>query len=133
MFRVETITTPGLAQNSYVILSGGEAAVIDPRRDVEIYEEIAERAGVRITHVFETHSHADFVSGGPQLAAETGATLHISAIVNPAVPHAPLHDGDTFSVGEVKITALHTPGHTPEHIAYFVRDKVESSVAPALF
>lgn len=133
MFRVETITTPGLAQNSYVIASGGEAAVIDPRRDVEVYEEVAERAGVRITHVFETHSHADFVSGGPQLAAETGATLHISDIVNPAVPHAPLHDGDTFTVGDARIMALHTPGHTPEHIAYFVRDRVDSSAPPALF
>ncbi|MCS6775966.1 MAG: rhodanese-like domain-containing protein [Chloroherpetonaceae bacterium] len=133
MYRVETIVTPGLAQNSYMILSGNEAAVIDPRRDVQIYKEIAEREGVRITHVFETHSHADFVSGGPQLAAETGATLYISALVNPNVPHQPLHDNDTFQIGDARIVALHTPGHTPEHMAYYVTDTADLSAPPALF
>ena len=73
MDRIETITTPGPAKNSYLLISGQTAAVIDPRRDVAVYLETARDLGVAITHVFETHSHADFVSGGPQLAAVTGA------------------------------------------------------------
>lgn len=133
MYEVLTITTPGLAQNSYVLISGNSAAVIDPRRDVEVYQETAKQHGVQITDVFETHSHADFVSGGPQLAEVTGAKLHISAIVNPSVPHEPLYDGDRFRIGDVEITALHTPGHTPEHIAYYAKDMVDSAATPALF
>ncbi|HLK57684.1 MAG TPA: MBL fold metallo-hydrolase [Chthonomonadaceae bacterium] len=132
MYQIETITTPGLAQNSYVLASGKEAAVIDPRRDVEVYHETAEHLGVTIIHVFETHSHADFVSGGPQLAAATGATLHISALVQPNVPRVPLNDGDTFQIGDVRLTALHTPGHTPEHMAYYAVD-TGGSLPPALF
>jgi hydroxyacylglutathione hydrolase len=133
MYRVLTVTTPGLAQNSYLLVSGGEAAVIDPRRDVDVYLETAAQEGARITHVFETHSHADMVSGGPQLAAESGAALHISAFVSPDVPHVPLHDGDTFDLGDAHIAALHTPGHTPEHFAYYVTDRADPSAPPALF
>ena len=133
MHQIETITTPGLAQNSYLLVSGTEAAVIDPRRDVEVYQKTAARLSVTITHVFETHSHADFVSGGPQLASMTGAKLHISDLVNPNVPHVPLHDGDTVQIGDVQLTALHTPGHTPEHMAYYAVDSVDAHLSPALF
>src|SRR5689334_19987532 len=133
MYRIETITTAGLAQNSYLLISGRQAVVIDPRRDVAVYQETAQQQGVQITHVFETHSHADFVSGGPQLAAETGATLYINALVDPNVPHTPLYDGDRFPIGDVLLTALHTPGHTPEHTAYYGVDSTAPETPPFLF
>jgi len=107
---------------SYVVADGGEAAVIDPKWDVEAYLELAEEHGLRIAHVLETHNHADHVSGKGRLAKSTGATIHVPATAGVEFEHEPMGDGDTVSVGDVTITALTTPGHRPEHTAYVVAD-----------
>lgn len=128
----------GLAQASYLIGCGDalEAIVIDPNLATETYVREAEREGVRITHVTETHIHADFASGARELAAATGAELHVSddgidgwryGFLSEPNVHA-LHDGDQLSVGRVHIGAMHTPGHTPEHLSFLVTDEVRASM-----
>ena len=107
---------------SYVVADGGEAAVIDPKWDVEAYLELAEEHDFRIAHVLETHNHADHVSGKGRLANTTGAAIHVPETAGVEFEHDPVADGDTVSVGEVTITALATPGHRPEHTAYLVAD-----------
>ncbi len=121
-----------LAQASYLIGCGrsGAAIVIDPNRDAAQYVRAAESEKVKITHVTETHIHADFVSGTRELAAATGAAIYLSAEGGPDWQYAfakqadatLLRDGDTIAVGNVVITALHTPGHTPEHLTFLVTD-----------
>src|SRR3954464_6005293 len=90
-----------LAHASYMIGSGGEAVVVDPRRDVEEYLHEAERNGLRIAHVVETHLHADFVSGHCELARRPGATIHIGAEAGASFAHEPARDGDEIRVGDV--------------------------------
>jgi hydroxyacylglutathione hydrolase len=107
---------------SYVVADDGEAAVIDPRWDVEAYLELAEEHGFRIAHILETHNHADHVSGKGRLAKATGAPIRVPAAAGVEFAHEPLADGDTVTVGDVTITALATPGHRPEHTAYVVSD-----------
>jgi hydroxyacylglutathione hydrolase len=107
---------------SYVIADGGEAAVIDPKWDVEDYLELAEEHGFRITRVLETHNHADHVSGHGRLAHATGARIGISREAGVAYEHEPLDDGSVVKIGNAAITALATPGHRPEHMAYLVAD-----------
>lgn len=121
-----------LAQASYLIgcAATGEAIVIDPNRDVEQYIRAAEDEGMQITHVTETHIHADFVSGSRELAESTGAQLLLSDeggadwkyAFAAAAGAKLLRDGDTFMVGNLKFDVLHTPGHTPEHISFLVTD-----------
>jgi hydroxyacylglutathione hydrolase len=121
-----------LAQTSYLIGCGsrGAAIVIDPNRDAAQYVRAAEAEKVKITHVTETHIHADFVSGTRELAAATGATMYLSAEGGPDWQYTfgtelgvkLLRDGDTMKVGNIVITALHTPGHTPEHMTFLVTD-----------
>lgn len=121
-----------LAQASYLIGCGrsGDAIVIDPNRDSAQYVRAADAEKMKITHVTETHVHADFVSGTRELAAATGAQIHLSAEGGPDWQYAfakesgagLLHDGDTIRVGDVVITALHTPGHTPEHMTFLITD-----------
>ena len=108
---------------SYVVADGGEAAVIDPKWDVEDYLRLAEEHGFAVTHVLETHNHADHVSGKGRLAKATGATIHVPAAAGVDFPHEPLADGDQVAFGDVTITALSTPGHRPEHTAYLVADE----------
>ncbi len=100
----------------------GVAAVVDPRFEVDEYLELARYMGVSIEHVFETHNHADHVSGHGRLAAATGATIHIHREAAPAYDHEPFDDGDEFELGSVRIRALHTPGHRPEHTAFAIVD-----------
>ena len=116
-----------LAHASYMLGSEGEAAIVDPQRDVEIYLQAAEKHGLKITHIFETHLHADFVSGHIELAARTGATIHISAQAEATFPHASMQDGDEVKIGKVRITALETPGHTPEGMCLIIADEEKSS------
>ncbi|MEX0816100.1 MAG: MBL fold metallo-hydrolase [Gaiellales bacterium] len=107
---------------SYVIADGGEAVVVDPKWEIEEYLRLADEHGFRIVHILETHNHADHVSGHGRLAAATGATLYAPHKAGVEYEHIPLADGDAVSVGEVRIKALETPGHRPEHLAYTVAD-----------
>lgn len=135
-----------LAQAAYLIgcQRTGEALVIDPQRDVDRYIEEAARQGVRITAIAETHIHADFLSGARELAERTGATLFLSdeggedwkygwlssRSDGGVYPHRLLRDGDTFMIGNIRIEAVHTPGHTAEHMSYLVTDQGGGGSAP---
>lgn len=120
-----------LAHASYMVGSGGEAAVVDPQRDVDIYLQAAQEQGLKIRHIFETHLHADFVSGHKELAARTGANIYIGERAGARFAHVGLRDGSEVKFGEVSITALETPGHTPEAVCLVVRD-LGKSPEPAL-
>ncbi len=125
---------PDLSQGSYLIgcQASGEAIVVDPRRDVRAYLEEATVQGLRIVAVTETHVHADYLSGARELAAASGAGLYLSAEGGPRgpgdadwryrFPHTPLRHGDAIQIGSIEIEALHTPGHTPEHLSFLVTD-----------
>src|SRR5687768_17547190 len=122
----------GLAQASYLLAceKSREAVVIDPNRDSEQYTRLAASLGLRITHVTETHVHADFVSGALELAAKTGATLHLSgADASYGYAYDPEHgakmlaDRDVIEVGKIRLEAIHTPGHTPEHMTFLLTDR----------
>ena len=118
-----------LAHASYMLASEGEAVVVDPQRDVEIYLQAAETNRVSIRHIFETHLHADFVSGHRELAARTGARIYIGAQAEATFPHVTVEDGFHLQVGKMRITALETPGHTPESMCFVITDQ-EKSPAP---
>lgn len=130
-----------LAQASYLIGNpcGGNALVVDPRRDIDVYLEAAKQEGLRITAVAETHLHADFVSGARELAERTGATLYLSGEGGDAWPYRGLDGleyvllkgGDAFAVGDLRVEARHTPGHTPEGLSYLVWD-TSAGAQPAL-
>jgi glyoxylase-like metal-dependent hydrolase (beta-lactamase superfamily II)/rhodanese-related sulfurtransferase len=111
-----------LAHASYLIGSGGEAAVVDPQRDVEQYINEAEAEGLKIRYVIETHLHADFVSGHRELAERTGAKIVFGHKAGAAIDYAPAKDGDEFRIGKVILRVLETPGHTPESISILVTD-----------
>jgi hydroxyacylglutathione hydrolase len=117
-----------LAQASYLVgcQVTGEAAVIDPRRDVRVYLDEAERSGMAIVAVTETHIHADYLSGSRELAAATGAALYLSGEGDAEWKYGfegeELHDGDEIRVGNVTLGAIHTPGHTPEHLSFLLTD-----------
>jgi hydroxyacylglutathione hydrolase len=122
----------GLAQFSYAVGSRAtaEVAIVDPRRDVDVYLEFARDQGVRITHVLETHIHADYASGALELAARAGASLHASRYdrgerFQVEYAHQPLSDGSELRLGTVRLRAVHTPGHTPEHVSFLVFDDDE--------
>ena len=115
-----------LAHASYMLGSEGEAAVVDPQRDVEIYLKAAEQHGLEIRHIFETHLHADFVSGHLELAKRTGGKIYIGARAGATFPHVALHDGSELRFGKLRIIALETPGHTPEGVCLVVIDKEKS-------
>jgi hydroxyacylglutathione hydrolase len=107
---------------SYVVADGGEAAVIDPKWEIEDYLALAGEHDFEIRHVLETHNHADHVSGKGRLQGVTGATIHVPAGADVAFEHEPLAEGDVVRVGDASITALTTPGHRPEHTAYLIAD-----------
>ena len=115
-----------LAQASYMIGSEGEAAVVDPRRDVEIYVEEARSRGLAIRHVIETHLHADFVSGHRELAQRTGARIYFGARAGARFEHVPVREGDEIRMGSVTLRFLETPGHTPESVSILVYDRTVS-------
>lgn len=120
---LEAIKSEGLAHYSYMVGddSAGVAVVIDPRRDIDVYLDLAQKHSVRIVDILETHIHADFVSGSCELAAQTGATIHVGAEGEYGFDHHALQDGDEIEVGQYTLQAIHTPGHTPEHICYLIR------------
>ncbi len=115
-----------LAHASYLLASHGEAVVIDPQRDVDIYLKAAEEHGAQIRHIFETHLHADFVSGHKELAARTGAKIYIGAHAGARFPHVAVQDGFELRVGRILLRVLDTPGHTPESICLLITDEEKS-------
>jgi glyoxylase-like metal-dependent hydrolase (beta-lactamase superfamily II)/rhodanese-related sulfurtransferase len=115
-----------LAHASYMLASEGEAMVVDPQRDVDLYLKAAEDHRVKIRHIFETHLHADFVSGHRELAARTGASIYMGVQAHATFPHSAVHDGSTVQVGRLNIRVLETPGHTPESICLLVTDRDKS-------
>ncbi len=128
--QVITIETPSLGDRSYVVHDGRVAMVVDPQRDIDRILDAAGAAGVRITHVAETHVHNDYVSGALALARRTGAALVHAAGEPVRFDHTGVADGDSFAVGALGVEVVHTPGHTHHHLAYVVRDDEEP---PAVF
>lgn len=118
-----------LAHASYMLASEGEAVVVDPQRDVDLYLKAATEHGCAIRHIFETHLHADFVSGHKELAARTGAEIYIGAQAGATFAHVPVSDGFELKFGKASIHVLETPGHTPESICLVVTDR-EKSISP---
>ncbi|WP_298541404.1 rhodanese-like domain-containing protein [uncultured Aquimarina sp.] len=121
--KIEQIYTGCLAQGAYYIESAGEVAIIDPLREVKPYIERTKNDGAKIKYIFETHFHADFVSGHVTLAKETGAEIIYGPNANPSFEATIATDGQEFIVGDLTIIALHTPGHTMESTTYLLRDK----------
>lgn len=119
--EVVTIETPGLGDRSYLIHDGSSALVIDPQRDIDRVLHLAEDLQVRLTHVLETHLHNDYVTGGLALAKETGARYVVPAGDRVEFERTPVGDGAELSAGSLTLVARHTPGHTPNHMAYIVR------------
>ena len=115
-----------LAHASYLLGSEGEAIVVDPQRDVDLYLKAAEEHGLIIRHIFETHLHADFVSGHKELAARTGAKIYFGAQAGATFAHVAVHDGFELQVGKLRIGVLETPGHTLESICLVVTDEEKS-------
>ena len=115
-----------LAHASYMLASDGEAAVVDPQRDVELYLQAAAEHGVAIRHIFETHLHADFVSGHKELAARTGAKIYMGAQAGAEFSNVAVRDGFELKFGQITIRVLETPGHTPESICLVVTDQEKS-------
>ena len=121
--KVEQIYTGCLAQGAYYIESKGEVAIIDPLREVHPYMKRAKLDDAKIKYIFETHFHADFVSGHVTLAKETGATIVYGPNANPSFDALIATDGQEFKLGEITIIALHTPGHTMESTTYLLKDE----------
>ena len=132
-----------LAQASYLVgcVKTGEALVVDPERDIAPYLQMAAKEGLRITHVTETHIHADFVSGSRELAAATGATIYLSDMGDANWKYQYAHEpnvvlvteGDSWLVGNIKVDVLHTPGHTPEHISFMITDTAGANQPMGVF
>jgi glyoxylase-like metal-dependent hydrolase (beta-lactamase superfamily II)/rhodanese-related sulfurtransferase len=114
-----------LAHASYLIGSNGKAVVVDPQRDVEQYIDEAASQGLKITHVLETHLHADFVSGHRELADRTGAEIIFGEKAHATFPHRAVKDGDELRIGDITLRILETPGHTPEGICVLIDDPME--------
>jgi glyoxylase-like metal-dependent hydrolase (beta-lactamase superfamily II) len=125
--------TKGLAHSSYMLAGEDHAAVIDPDRDVSIYLDAARENDLTITHILETHLHADFVSGHLELQSLTGAEIYGPKKAGFSFPHQALSEGDSFALNDLMIRVLETPGHTPEHISYTVTDPVRSRQPVAVF
>ena len=117
----ERIKSEGIAHNSYFLGSGGSAAVIDPRRDVQIYLDLARENDLTIKYIFETHRNEDYVIGSLELAAPTGAAIYHGPWLDFKYGHI-LKDGQEFSLGKLKLSALHTPGHTDDSMSYVITD-----------
>src|SRR6476660_1152253 len=127
--KIEQIYTGCLAQGAYYIESEGEAVIIDPLREVESYIKKAELDGAKIKYVFETHFHADFVSGHLDLSRQTGAAIVYGPNANPSFDAIIAKDNEVFKVGKVSFKVLHTPGHTMESTSYLLKDEEGKDVA----
>ena len=121
--KIEQIYTGCLAQGAYYVESNGEVAIIDPLREVQDYIHRAEKGNAKIKYIFETHFHADFVSGHVTLAEKTGAKIVFGPSAETKFDSYQAKDGEVFHIGDITITALHTPGHTMESTTYLLKDK----------
>jgi glyoxylase-like metal-dependent hydrolase (beta-lactamase superfamily II) len=130
---VQQFFVNGLAHISYILGGSKTCAVIDPRRDIQIYLDTAKSMGLRITHVLETHLHADFISGHLDLAEKTGAKIYAPKSGKCGFEHIGLSEGDAFEIEDMGFKVLETPGHTPEHIVYTVIDHSRGEDPAALF
>src|SRR5918994_420769 len=120
---IKQLYTGCLSEAAYYIESDGEAAIIDPLRDIEEYLQLASERNARIRYIFETHFHADFVSGHLDLNKATGAEIVYGPNTETNFPIHLAHDGEVFKLGEVTIKVLHTPGHTLESSCYLLNDE----------
>ena len=116
------VFTAKIAHSSYLLVGKESCAVVDPRRDVDVYITQARELGVSITHILETHLHADFVSGHLDLAKATGAVIFAPRSANCEFPHEAIDAGDVIQIEDMRLDILDTPGHTPEHVCYVVTD-----------
>jgi hydroxyacylglutathione hydrolase len=121
--NIEQIYTGCLAQGAYYITSNGEAAIIDPLRETQPYLDRLQKDGVKLKYIFETHFHADFVSGHVDLAKQTGAAIVYGPNANPEFEFISAKDGGEFKIGDIIIKVLHTPGHTMESTTYLLKDE----------
>lgn len=121
--KIEQIYTGCLAQGAYYITSNGEAAIVDPLRETAPYIDRLQKDGVKLKYIFETHFHADFVSGHLDLSKKTGASIVYGPTAKPSFESIIATDGQEFKIGDIKIIALHTPGHTMESTTYLLRDE----------
>lgn len=126
---IATLETSSLGDRTYLVHDGSVAVVVDPQRDVDRILAEAERAGVTITHVVETHVHNDYVSGGLVLARMTGSDYVHAADEPLRFDHRAVADGDRFEVGSMAVEVLHTPGRTPHHLTYVVTAEGEPPAA----
>ena len=120
---IKQIYTGCLAQGAYYIESNGEVAIIDPLREVQPYIDMAEANNAKIKYIFETHFHADFVSGHVSLSEKTGAPIIYGPLANPSFDATIAEDGQEFQLGDISFKVLHTPGHTMESSCYLLRDE----------
>ena len=132
---IDRFEVPGLAQYSYIITSEGRSVVVDPIRDTDRYLRFLEERSLTLSSIVETHIHADFASGARALADATGAELALSGYdegehYQYGMPHRSLRSGDNVQVGTVRVEALHTPGHTPEHLSFVLYDTQRSETEP---
>jgi hydroxyacylglutathione hydrolase len=129
---LEKVRSEGLAHLSWMLGDKGRAAVIDPRRDCAVYQELARREDVRITHIFETHRNEDYVTGSQELARRTGAAIFHGAALDFAYGN-PVSEGDRFSFGDLRVAVLETPGHTFESISLALYDTASGASPLAVF
>ena len=130
---IQSFYADALAHISYLLIGSNNAAVIDPKRDVDDYIQEAKKQGVKITHILITHSHADFVSGHIELAKKTGAKIYAPEKSGFEFDHIPLKEGDTINIDHIKIDVLEVPGHTPDHVAYVITDLSRGELPVAVF
>jgi glyoxylase-like metal-dependent hydrolase (beta-lactamase superfamily II) len=125
LFELRQLNRRGKGCLSYIVVSAGEAVVIDPSRAIEVYESLIARAGARLVHTFDTHVHADHLTGGPALSAKLGGDYFVDAGADFELRHRirALRDGDELRVGNIAIRVLATPGHTPGSVCYLVADR----------
>lgn len=130
---IEQFYVKKIAHSSYILAANEKCAIVDPRRDVDIYIKKAKEMGFKITHILETHLHADFISGHMDLAEKTGAKIYAPESAGCKYDHVALKEGDTFKIENIKLEVIETPGHTPEHINYIVTDTSMSDKPSVVF
>ncbi|MBN1151999.1 MAG: MBL fold metallo-hydrolase [Dehalococcoidia bacterium] len=127
------VFTPKIAHSSYILAGTKTCAIVDPRRDIQVYLDEADSNGWKITHVIETHLHADFISGHLDLAQKTGARIYAPDMGKCSFEHVPVAEGDEIELEDMVLKVIETPGHTPEHVSYLVIDTVRGSEPTAVF